>query len=198
VLSHSVRLVLRMVSEEMSLAKAELRFEVGPDRKRYWKLQREVVETSNRECLRHDGYAQMCPGHAGAGLSVDAYGLCHPSVYEEMGFEYTQRLIDALGGGFLHVHSLGAHLIPLVAKLKGLTELTLSDDPYCDRYFPKLREIRECTGDLPLVVRCTLEEFRSGLRGGNLPGGVLYNVSGPVESVDEARRLLDAVRATEC
>jgi len=177
--------------------RAEVRrlMEIGLDAAvRYWNLQRGIVEENNKAVIRHDEYASMCPGHAGAGLSVDAYGLCSPSVYEEMGFEFTQRLIDALGGGFLHVHSNGAHLVPLVGRLKGLTELTLGDDPHCERYFPRLREIRECTGDLPLRVTCTIEEFTGGLKAGTLPGGVAYTVQGGLDSVDVANRLMDRVR----
>ena len=162
---------------------------------RYWNLQRDIVEESNRECIQHEEFAAMCPGHAGAGLSVDAYSLCRGSVYEELGVEYTQRLIDRLGGGFLHVHAIGAHLVPATRSLRGLTELTLADDPQCERYFPKLRHMRDCTGDLPLVVSCTLDEFRAGLRDHTLPGGVLYQVSPGAESLDEARRLVDAARA---
>jgi hypothetical protein len=170
--------------------------EMGLDQAvRYWNLQRDIIEQSNRSVIRHDEYAAICPGHAGAGLSVDAYSLCHASVYEEMGFEYTQRLIDALGGGFLHTHSLGAHLVPLVADLRGLTELSLADDPQCERYFPKLRVLRARTGDVPLAVACTLHEFTSGLHDGTLPGGVAYAVRGAVDSLDEAKRLMDKTRA---
>ena len=139
-------------------------------------------------------YAAWVQAHAMAGLSVDAYSLCHPSVYEGMGFEYTQRLIDALGGGYLHTHALGAHLVPLVARLEGLTELNLADDPGCERYFPKLRQMRDCTGDLPLRVTCTIDEFRTGLRDGTLPGGVYYQVQGGADSVDDANRLMDKAR----
>jgi len=162
---------------------------------RFWKLQREIIEENNKRVIQHDAYAALCPGHAGAGLSADAYSLCHPSVYEEMGFEYTQRLIHALGGGFLHTHSIGAHLVPLVAKLDGLTELSLADDPHCERYFPKLRFLRERTGDVPLTVICTLAEFTTGLRDGTLPGGVSYGVQGAVDTMDDAKRLMEKVRA---
>jgi len=112
-----------------------------------------------------------------------------------MGFEFTQRLIDAFGVGHLHIHSLGAHLAPAVSQLKGLTELDLQDDPGCERYFPKVREIRRHSPDLPLRVKCTLEEFLDGLHAHTLPTGVLYTVQGALDSVDEANRLAEQVRA---
>ena len=170
--------------------------EIGLDTTvRYWNLQREIVEENNRTAIKHDQYGQLCPGHAGPGLSVDAYGLCHESVYESVGVEYTQRLIDTLGGGFLHVHSNGAHLLPVVGKLKGLTELNPSDDPRHERYFPRIRQVRECTGDVPIRVSCTLDELTAGLRDGMLPGGVHYTVQGALDSVDEANWLMDKVRS---
>ena len=170
----------------------ELGFETAV---RYWNLQRAIVETNNKAAIQHDEYAAACPGHAGPGLSVDAYGLCHESVYRDVGLEYTQRLIDALGGGFLHVHSNAAHLMPVVGRLTGLTELNPSDDPYHERYFPMVRQIRECTGDTPLRVSCTLDELTAGLREGTLPGGVHYTVQGAADSADEANRLMHRVRA---
>jgi hypothetical protein len=127
-------------------------------------------------------------------LSIDAYSLCAPEVYDRIGLEYTQKLIDYYGGGDLHIHSLGFHLIPGAGQLRGLSQLRLADDPHCERGFDRLGRAREQTSDTPLCVRCTLDEFERGLRSGSLPGGVAYTVQGAVESVDEANRLMDRVR----
>ena len=162
---------------------------------RYWDLQREIIEETNKAVIQHDKYVELCGAHAKPGLSVDAYGLCAPEVYERIGLEYTQKLIDYYGGGYLHVHSLGHHLIPGVGKLRGLTQLDVGEDPYCDRAFPKIKWAREQTGDTPLTVRCTLEEFTTGLRDKSLPGGVAYYVQEACDSVDEANRLVDKVRS---
>ncbi len=160
-----------------------------------WNLQRAVVEGHNRAVIQHDEYAELCQCHAVPGLSIDAYSLCAPEVYDRIGLEYTQKLIDTYGGGDLHIHSLGHHLIPGAGKVRGLTQLKLADDPHCDRGFEKLDWARAHTGDTPLTVRCTLEEFERGLRSGSLPGGVAYTVQGAVDSVDEANRLMDRVRS---
>lgn len=171
-------------------------FDLGFDTSvRFWDLQRAVVEASNKEVIQHDAYAALCSAHAKPGLSVDAYSLCAPEVYARLGLEYTQKLIDTYAGGYLHVHALGHHLLPRVGELRGLTDLMLADDPGCDRAFPKLKQIRAQTGDTPLRVSCTLQEFTTGLRSGSLPGGVAYLLRDPCASVDEANRLMDKVRA---
>ena len=159
-----------------------------------WDLHRSIVEDHNKAIIQYDAYADLCPCHAMPGLSVDAYSLCAPEVYDRIGLEYTQKLIDTYGCGDLHIHSLGHHLIPGAGKLRGLSQLRLADDPRCDRGFDKLAWARARTGDTPLAVGCTLEEFARGLRAGSLPGGVAYSVQGPVDSVDEANRLMDRVR----
>ena len=90
--------------------------------------------------------------------------------------------------------NLGFHLIPGAGRLRGLSQLRLADDPRCERGFERIASARDQTGDTPLGVRCTLEEFQRGLRSGSLPGGVAYSVQGAVDSVDEANRLMDRVR----
>ncbi|MBI3946914.1 MAG: hypothetical protein HY321_13405 [Armatimonadetes bacterium] len=170
-------------------------FDLGFDTTiRYWDLQRAIIEESNEAAIGHPEFARLGPFHAKPGLSVDAYGLCRVEVFEEIGREHLQRLVDYYGGGFLHIHSRGHHLAPAVGKVRGITQIDCGEDPGWERAFPKIRYFRDATGDTPLMVRCTLEEFRRGLRDGSLPGGVTYYVQGACETADEANRLMDRVR----
>jgi len=132
-------------------------------------------------------------------LTEDEFALCRPSFYSEFGLPYAQRLIDHFGGGWVHLHTLGLHLIPEIVKLKDLAGIQLSDDPGCPKAFEKLSRLKEIIGDIPLNITCTLEEFMDGLEHHTLAGNVMYDVNGegykPVPiTVDEANAFMEKVK----
>jgi hypothetical protein len=81
-----------------------------------------------------------------------------------------------------------------VASVKGLKALYLGDDTGFPRAFAVLRELRGRSGDLPLTVDATFQEFSDKLERHDLPGGVLYRVEG-VDNADVANRCMERVRA---
>jgi hypothetical protein len=88
-------------------------------------------------------------------MSEDATDLCSAQLFKEFGFPYTQKVIDALGGTYIHHHAKGMHVHGEIAKLKGLKTLEISWDPNCPRPIEHLPEIYEWNGDVPLQTRCT-------------------------------------------
>ena len=137
-------------------------------------------------------------------ISVDAFGQCRKEVYTKMGLEYTQRLIDAFGSAFLHIHGNAHHLLPEVVKLKGLKGICIVDE--APHPFPRLAEIKQITGNIPLVTECMLDEFLESMKKGKLPGGVFYIIRGhkegrstlmspAVKTVAEANGIMKKVRA---
>lgn len=91
-------------------------------------------------------------------MSEDATDLCSSAIYREFGFPYTQKVIDELGGAYIHHHAKGTHVHGEIAKLRGLKTLEISWDPNCPRPVDHLGEIREMTGELPLMTRCTADD----------------------------------------
>jgi len=128
-------------------------------------------------------------------MSVDTYGQCSPAVFDEFGAPYLQQTIDHFGGGWIHLHSSATHLIPLLVQLRGVVGIGIYDDPAAPRGFDLLSKIREMTGDLPLQVDCLGGEFIDGLDQHTLPGGVMYMVRKGIDTVNEANRLMQRVRA---
>jgi hypothetical protein len=128
-------------------------------------------------------------------ISVDAYGLCSPTVFREFGLSYTQRVVDHFGSGWVHLHSSALHLLPEIVKIKGLTGIGIYDDPNTRRGFEELPKIRAITGDTPLQIDCLVDELEKGLRHGSLPGGIMLMIKKGVRTVDQANRLMDKVRA---
>jgi len=168
-------------------------------------LNAEVLELERREHreynLRTFEDAEFCalaPAFEKPLLSVDAYTLTSPPVYRDLGMAYQQRLIDVYGGGHMHMHGTKLYqLLPLVAQLRGLISIELGDDgmredePSPISCLPRIQD--QITGDIPLVVHCTREQFVAGLDGRTLAGGVEYCVRG-VPDVNDANLLAARAR----
>ncbi len=128
-------------------------------------------------------------------VSIDAYGLCSPEVFRQFGAPYLQQVIDHFGGGWIHIHSTAIRLLPEVVKLNGIVGIGILDDINASRGFDHLPEIRRVTGDIPLQIDCRAEELEQGLAKHNLPGGVMYMAKQGVETVLQANRLMEKIRA---
>jgi hypothetical protein len=94
----------------------------------------------------------------GAVIVEDAADLCSPEVYREFAAPFTQRVIHAVGGAYLHHHSLGRHQYANIAALEGLYVQQISSDPNCRRPITEVAEIFAQVGDLPIDLECTAEE----------------------------------------
>ena len=88
-------------------------------------------------------------------LSEDAPDLCSAGLYREFGFQYTQKVIDVLGGAYIHHHAKGFHIHNEISRLNNLKTLEISWDPNCPRPIDHLPEMYEQSGDIPLMTRCT-------------------------------------------
>jgi len=156
----------------------------------FYELQKKIFEKNNREAFGDD---ELYDIYDHTWYSVDAYTICKPEVYDSMGIEYHQRLIETVGGGMMHTHSIGLNrLLPKIAKLKGLGYLQIGRD--VDRThkefvsMDQLERIREITGDIPLMIEVSKEEFQEGVRRKTLPTGVLYTCV-DIENIEEANKL---------
>ncbi len=131
-------------------------------------------------------------------LSVDAYTQVSTSLYAESGIHYQQRLIDLFGGAHMHMHGVRLYkLLPLVARLRNLISIELGDDGMRPGEMPPVENTRriqeEITGNIPLLVHCTREQFLEGLNKRTLAGGIQYCVR-EVASVEEANKLVARAR----
>lgn len=102
-------------------------------------------------------WGSWLPGHC-LMMSEDVANLCKPSDYPRWAAPWTQRVIDHYDGAFIHNHALGMHDQPLIAKLRGLYVLQISEDPNCERPIDRLEELIASTGRVVLQVYCRPEE----------------------------------------
>ena len=139
-----------------------------------------------------DGFAAgglWMPGK-GLFLSEDASDLCSPEHYRRYFFPQTQRLINEIGGAYIHHHAKGWHIHNDISKLKNLRFLEISWDPKCERPVDHLDEFLELSIDTPLQIRCTLEDLKKyvqQMRQGRI--AVMVNVD-TQEEAKEAVRLI--------
>lgn len=155
----------------------------------FYKLQKKIFEENNRKAYGDDELYDLFDK---TWYSIDAYNICSPETYDKFGLEYQQRLISAVGGGMLHTHGTGIlKLLPKVAKLKDVgiiqvgRDLTLGTGK--ELGVEHFSWFREATGDIPLKIYLSKEEFADGIKKHSLPTGVQYACS--VENIEEANRL---------
>lgn len=153
----------------------------------FYSLQKEIYKKNNQIVLLD---SELYDLYDKTWYSIDAYTICNPDLYDTMGFDYQQRLIQKCGGGMLHTHGTGLiDLCPKVAKLDGLDVLQLGRDLKAEEYLgiEYLKIFREQAGDLPLLFSLSPEEFENGIRNRTLPGGVMYDTH--ADTVEQANRM---------
>ncbi len=160
-------------------------------------LQRGVITEHNEAVFGDPEYSAVCTNHSGVSMSVDAYDLCHPDVYRQMGREYQADLIRRCGWASYHIHGDGRHLVAEVAGLPKVVRMSIQDDLHqiLPRAFELRAEFRRLTGDVPLYLECSRDELLEGIRSRSLPGGVMYITA--AGSVDEANEMMKRVRDYE-
>ncbi|MCL6088125.1 MAG: hypothetical protein M1475_06900 [Actinobacteria bacterium] len=163
----------------------------------FFEMKREIIKKHNERILNNKEYSDLAPIHSVPLLDMDAYALCSPEIFEKIGFENKQKILNHFKGGSFYIHALGRHILPIAARLENLTQLWLYDDPKCPRYFENRISLRKTTFDIPLQMYCSLKEFISALNERSLPGGIKYNIftSGEKISTDEINLLLKKIKS---
>jgi hypothetical protein len=160
---------------------------------RFQNAQRDRIARFREGCFEWLG--QWVPYASAVSLSVDAYVLCSPRTYADLGFEYQCRLVEHFGHGLMHFHCNRTDLAREVAKLPGLELFQYGGDPRDPRpdidYLPEMRAI---LGDTPIMAACSLDLFRARLDSSALPPNVWYHVHGEPITVDQGNRLAAKVR----
>jgi hypothetical protein len=129
----------------------------------------------------------------GALLLEDAADLISPKLYREFGQPYTQAMLDAAGGAYLHHHSLGKHQYANMAALRGLYVEQISSDPGCPRPVTYVEDILRKVGPAVAIdLECTPEEIHTHIESLK-HGKVILSVS--CGSKSEAQELVQFVRS---
>ncbi len=139
-------------------------------------------------------FAEWIPGGRIVSESIDPFHMTSVGYFEEWGREPVERMFAAFDGGVIHVHGNGRHLLRAASTLTGLKAILLGDDTGFPPAYEILDQVKEQTGDVPLIVfGVEYGEFCRALEEHRLPGGVLYHVK-DVPDLDSANRCMDRVR----
>ena len=136
---------------------------------------------------------QWIPGRV-ISESVDPFHMTSPAYFETWGRPVLERIFSEFDGGGTHIHGNGRHLLEAVSAVRGLKAIHLGDDKGFPMAFDVLGDVRQRTGDLPLLCGVDFGKFVACLDRGELVGGVMYRVHG-VPGIDEANRCMARVRA---
>ena len=91
-------------------------------------------------------------------LSEDIADLCSPQIYEEFGMPYSQKVLDANDGAYIHHHAKGYHVHKKIAELNNLKCLQISWDPNAERPIDRIENVIAMNGNIPLMTRCTASD----------------------------------------
>jgi hypothetical protein len=138
-------------------------------------------------------FAQWVPGRV-VSESLDPYHMTSVEFFERWGREPAERIMAHFDGGVIHLHANGRHLFDAAATLQGLVAVLLLDDVGYPPAIDELTGFRTRAPDVPLSCFVKHDDFRTRLAGHQLPGGVIYQVTG-VPDADTANRLMERVRA---
>ena len=142
----------------------------------------------------YSNLAQWIPGGQIVSESIDPFHMTSVDYFEEWGREPAERMFAAFDGGVLHIHGNGRHLLKAASTLKGLRAIWLGDDKGFPVAYEILDQVKEQTGDMPLIVHgIGFGEFCQALETHSLAGGVFYHVNN-VPDIDSANRCMDQVR----
>jgi hypothetical protein len=138
-------------------------------------------------------FAGWIPGRI-VSESIDPFHMTSVDYFEEWGREPAERIMAEFDGGVIHIHGNGRHLFRAASSLRGLKAILLGDDKGFPPAYEILAEVREQTGDVPLIVfDVAFGDFCQALEDRRLVGGVYYHVK-DVPDVDSANRCMDVVR----
>ncbi|MBM3890579.1 MAG: hypothetical protein FJ388_15815 [Verrucomicrobia bacterium] len=126
--------------------------------------------------------------------SVDPFHMTSVEYFETWGREPVERILNDFDGGCIHIHGNGRHLLEAVSTLRGLRAIYLGDDRGFPKAFDVLPDLQARTGSVPLVVSAPFGQFVEKLNRHELPGRVLYKVSG-ADSIGTVNRLMEQVRS---
>jgi hypothetical protein len=137
---------------------------------------------------------QWMPGRV-VSESVDPFHMTSVRYFEKWGREPVERMFSRFdGGGVLHIHGNGRHLLEAVSSVRGLQALYLGDDKGYPPAIEVLPALRARVGDMPLILAVDYPVFLDKLERGQLPGGVFYKVRGAPHAA-AANRTMERVRA---
>ncbi|MDD3926999.1 MAG: uroporphyrinogen decarboxylase family protein, partial [bacterium] len=146
----------------------------------------------NMEGYDLEGSVVGCWMPGGTYLSCDLADMVSRQVFTEFNRPYLQRVVDELGGGYLHHHELGVHQIESFAAIEGLSVQFLNRD-FNTVHMPYVidEKIIESSLKLPICFICTYEEllekidlFRQGR----------FIISVRVQDREQGRKALEIIR----
>ena len=152
-----------------------------------YKLQDGIIKPYNDKTIGGDSSV-----FGGLLMSVDAYTVCNPDVYKNMGFEYQQRLLDKVGCGYMHMHGFGLDmLLPLTARLRNIKDYRLGRDLKAQENLPveSVPRMREILGeDKQISTYVSQDEFMAGIANRTLPFNAHYSCR--ADTSDTAKKMI--------
>jgi len=156
-----------------------------------YKIQDDIIRPYNDRMVNADSSA-----FGGLLMSVDAYTVCNPEIYKNMGLVYQNKLLENIGYGFMHMHGFGLDkLLPLTAQLPGIKDYRLGRDLKAQENLPveSISWMREVLGDdRQLSTSVSHHEFIAGIENRTLPFNTHYSCW--TDNLETANKMIDMAK----
>lgn len=106
------------------------------------------------------GFDVWLPGNGTGHLSEDASTMISREHFQEYGVPFTEIVTGEFDHVFMHTHSVGLHNIPLIARIKNIDIIEISNDPNAVRAIEAYKALSEDLKGKTVAVQPTLEEIR--------------------------------------
>ncbi|MFO7636623.1 MAG: uroporphyrinogen decarboxylase family protein [Clostridia bacterium] len=136
------------------------------------------------------GFDVWLPGKGTGHLSEDASVMISNDHFREFGVPFTEKVTGEFDHVFMHTHSVGVHNIPLIARMKNIDYIEISNDPNAQRAIEVYRQLEDDLAGKTVVVMATMDEIRENmdfLRGKKT---ILWYEAGTLEEAEQAVRLV--------
>lgn len=96
-------------------------------------------------------------------LSEDASCMCSTNFYNDFGKSYTQKLLKDYHCGLFHVHTMGRHILPLIASIEKAKFIQLTYDPNQPTPIEVYKEYQQELKDKTVVVSMLPSEIEENM-----------------------------------
>lgn len=106
------------------------------------------------------GFDIWLPGNSIGHISEDASTMISNAHYREFGRPYTERITEQFEHAFMHIHSLGAYILPDIVTIKNIDYIEISNDPNSSRAIEVYKGYEQLLRDKVTVVLLTHDEIK--------------------------------------
>lgn len=157
-----------------------------------WNLENQISRVDAIDGGLITGFGIWMPGRSVGHISEDTSSMCSSDMYERYGLPYSQKVLDHYEGVLVHIHGLGAHILPQLCSMKNLLVVQIEADPNQPTPLEIFKSNEKIFRDKIIMMRLDAKEYYDN-RDFLQDKRTILQIA--PSSMDEAQELVSCVRA---